>query len=356
MPGAIKWGTEFLINTTTKDHQTDPAITALDTGGFMVAWGDGSATGGDVSGTAVRAQLYNADGSRSDIEFLVNTSTNFEQRAPSIAAFSDGRFVVTWQDSSGAPFDASGTAVRAQLFTGPGVKTGIELQVNSAPAGDQRDPVVAVLADGRFVVAWEDASDSQGDISGTGVLARIFNPDGSNSVGPFLVNTATTNNQGDPTITPLTDGRFVVTWEDASAAAGDTFGSAVRLQVFNSNGTKSGPERVVNTTTIFDQFDPAIAALADGRFVVAWDDTSLTGGDSSQAVRAQIFNSSGSKSGVEILVNTTTPFIQADPAVATLADGRFVVAWNDSSATGGDTIIVCCPRPSLQRRRQQVGG
>ncbi len=49
MPGATKWGGEFLINTTTDDSQRSPTITAQSTGRFVVAWYDHSATDGDLS-------------------------------------------------------------------------------------------------------------------------------------------------------------------------------------------------------------------------------------------------------------------------------------------------------------------
>src|SRR5215217_1977136 len=65
MTTPFKWGDEFLVNTTTTDGQSDPAITALADGRFIVAWMDQSATGDDTWSWAVRAQIFNADGSKS---------------------------------------------------------------------------------------------------------------------------------------------------------------------------------------------------------------------------------------------------------------------------------------------------
>ena len=54
---------------------------------------------------------------------------------------------------------------------------------------------------------------------------------------------------------------------------------------------KSGTEFLVNTTTAIGQFDPSITALADGRFVVAWTDASLSVGRTVSAnIRGQIFD------------------------------------------------------------------
>src|SRR6266436_6939689 len=96
--------------------------------------------------------------------------------------------------------------------------------------------------------------------------------------------------------------------------------------------TPVGSEILVNTTTTDNQLQPTVATFSDGRFVVAWTDNSQTGGDTSEtAIRAQIFNPDGTTSGSELLVNTTTIRGQLTPTITTLADGRFVVAWEDNS-------------------------
>ena len=116
MSTPVRWGCEFLVNTTTQSNQYAPSITALADGRFVVTWTDTSQTGGDTSGYAVRAQLFNADGSQSGAEFLVNTTTLNIQLEPTITALADGRFVVAWSDGSQTGGDTSGFAIRAQIF------------------------------------------------------------------------------------------------------------------------------------------------------------------------------------------------------------------------------------------------
>ena len=77
--GGTRVGCEILVNTATAGTQNDPQITALSNGGFVVTWKDisqgvGGATG-DSSGTAVKAQVFAADGTRVGSEILVNTAT-----------------------------------------------------------------------------------------------------------------------------------------------------------------------------------------------------------------------------------------------------------------------------------------
>ncbi len=166
----------------------------------------------------------------------------------------------------------------------------------------------------------------------------------------FPVNITTANDQYESSVTALADGRFVVSWTDNSATTGDTSGTAIRARIFNADVTQSVPEFLVNTTTASNQVASSITALADGRFVVSWTDNSLSGGDTSTtAIRAGIFNADGSQLVQEFLVNTTTANGQTDSSVTALADGRFVVSWTDTSATPA-TRAAAPSAPHLQRR------
>ncbi len=331
---------EFVVNTTTLNKQEGSSIAALADGRFVVSWSDFSASPGDTSGSAVRARIFNADGTQFVSEFVVNATTLSLQVNSSVTALADGRFVVTWTDTSATTGDTSGNAVRARIFNADGTQSVPEFVVNATTANDQIDSSVKALADGRFVVSWTDNSLSTGDTSAQAIRARIFNADGTQSVPEFVVNTTTASLQLDSNVTALADGRFVVSWMDFSATVGDTNGTAIRARIFNADGTQSVPEFVVNTTTASDQTESSVTALADGRFVVTWTDTSATTGDTSgNAIRARIFNADGTQSVPEFVVNTTTANSQTDSSVAALADGRFVVSWTDESASGGDTSL-----------------
>ncbi|MEP3427619.1 MAG: Ig-like domain-containing protein, partial [Roseibium sp.] len=352
-------GDEILVNTATEGSQLGQQITALSTGGFVVTWQDGSqgdgGAAGDTSSTAVKAQVFSADGIKVGPEFLVNTATNNSQFNPEITALSTGGFVVTWQDGSegigGTTGDTSGFAVKAQVFSADGSKVGTELLVNTATEEDQRLPEITALSTGGFVVTWEDWSQgvggATGDASDLAIKAQVFSADGT-AVGPeLLVNTATASIQYNPEITALSTGGFVVTWEDFSqgvgGATGDMSFSAVKAQVFSANGTKVGPELLVNTATNNSQFNPEITALSTGGFVVTWQDGSegvggTTGDMSSSAVKAQVFSADGTAVGPELLVNTATASFQQRPEITALSTGGFVVTWRDySQGVGGAT-------------------
>jgi len=338
-------GGQIPVNTATWNAQQLPLITTLANGGFVVVWRDdslgvGGATG-DSDGAAIKAQVFAADGTMVGTEILVNTATAGSQYATQITALPGGGFVVTWTDESqgvgGATGDNSLNAVKAQVFTDAGVPVGTEILVNTVITFNQTAPQVTALSDGRFVVTWENQSE------GGNLKAQIFTAAGAKVGAEILVNTATGGNHLDARITALSDGGFVVTWADSSVSGGDGSGYSIKAQVFAAGGARVGTEIAVNTATAGNQYAPQITELADGGFLVTWLDPSAgvggaTGDHSETAIKAQVFTAAGARVGTEILVNTATESQQTSPRITALADGGFVVTWwDDSRGVGGAT-------------------
>ncbi|TAD90842.1 MAG: calcium-binding protein [Alphaproteobacteria bacterium] len=333
----VKTGGEFLVNSATFDAQTTPAVANFASSGFAIVWRDNSGSNPDNNDAAVRGQLFTNYGAKDGGEFLVNTNTIGGQIRPSIAALTSGSFVVAWQDFSGAAGDTSDSGIRAQMFSSTGTKIGNEFLVNTTTIGLQGNPRIAALSGGGFVVTWFDNNTTGDDPSNHAVRAQIYDGAGSKVGGQFRVNTTVANSQDQPSIAPLTNGGFVVVWQDASTSGADTSYSAVRGQIYDATGGMQGGEFLINTVTTGSQWIPSVAALSTGGFVVAWQCDSLTSPDlSSGAVRAQQFDNTGAKIGSDFLVNTTTHLDQTAPTVAGLPGGGFVISWVDSSATGSD--------------------
>ena len=67
--------------------------------------------------------------------------------------------------------------------------------------------------------------------------------------------------------------------------------------------SKVGTELTANTSTVGNQFDPAVTGLANGGFVVTWHDLQTAADDpSAAAVRGQVFVGDGGKVGGQFLV------------------------------------------------------
>lgn len=334
--GYLLSGSESLVNSTTVGVQTESTVTALSGGGYVVTWTDSSATGGDTSGAAIRAQLYAANGARVGGEFLVNGLTANAQTQSSVTALANGGFAVTWTDTSLQGGDADGQSVKARLFDANGIAAGNDFLVNTTTKLNQGTPAITSLASGGFVVSWTDASGLGPDAKGTGVRAQLYSQAGTKIGGEFLVNTTTLNSQNYVALTGLASGGFVATWTDSSGQGGDPTAPGVKAQLFGANGTKLGGEFLVNTTVVSSQDQPVITSLSNGGFVVVWRDLSLQGDSSGPGVKAQVFDAGGAKVGGEFQVNTTTVNTQDQPAVAALPGGGFAVTWHDNSILAAD--------------------
>ncbi len=326
---------EILVNTTVAGAQDSASVAVLSNGNILVTWTDGSLTA-DASSYGIRAQIISPTGAKIGAELLVNTTTAGGQTASSVTALANGGFVVSWADTSATQPDASGSGIRGQVFAADGAKVAGEFLINTVTANNQTAPALSALTSGGFVATWVDRSGQGGDASGTSIKAQLFNASGSKSGAEFLVNTTTVGAQDQAVIATLTDGRFVIAWRDASGI-GDTSASGIRAQVFAANGAKIGSEILVNTFTLNTQAFPSIAATSDGGFAIAWQDNSLLTDDvSGHAIRAQMFSADGTRLGGDFVMNAATTGHQTAPAIVGLAGGGIAGAWADAGANAID--------------------
>ena len=332
-----KLGAETLVNTNTSGRQYTPSLAGLEGGGFVAVWTDlDSKTLGDTNAGAIKAQLYAADGTAVGSEFLINTFTPGNQIDATVTALKGGGFAVTWSGPSNDGFDILG-----QVFNASGGKVGSEFTVNPAtpPYSSQYAPTITGLSGGGFVVTWWDADSGTGGDSVDSIKAQIYAADGSKVGSEFRVNTVTAGSQFEPSIASLSNGGFVVTWNSDEGTSGPTHDLAIKAQVYSATGVKVGGEFLVNTANGGTQQKAEVTGLPDGHFVVVWEDESGVGGDSSRSgIKAQLFEADGTKIGGEILVNTFTPDYQRLPKVAALANGDFVVTWNTANDGNGTSV------------------
>lgn len=196
-------------------------------------------------------------------QFAINTTSGADMpAAASQAVF--GRFMVTWHSSD--PGDLDANCIRGRVFNTDGTAVGDDFVVNSTALTGWRTPSVATLPDGRFLVVW--SGDDNGDGAGTCIRGRYFGTTGTPAGSDFIVNTTATGNQGDPSIATLADGRLAVAW--ASDEVAGLGGTSIRVRLFNVDGTPAGTDFLVNANTSDDEFDPVVTALSDGRFAVSW--------------------------------------------------------------------------------------
>ncbi|MEO1689191.1 MAG: flagellar hook associated protein, partial [Pseudomonadota bacterium] len=142
-----------------------------------------------------------------------------------------------------------------------------EFQVNTFISGNQTDPEIATLLDGTYVVVWTSADQ---DGSGNGVVAQRYSAEGAPLGLPFIVNSNAASVQDDPAVAATADGGFVVVWESASQDAPGSSSRGVFGQAYQADGTPAGDEFQVNVAnTTRDQVNAAIVGLPGGGFAVA---------------------------------------------------------------------------------------
>ena len=93
-----------------------------------------------------------------------------------VTAAPGGRFAITWTSGSDSATDSSGDVLYGRLYNADGAPSGSTFQVNSTVAGNQFANAMTTLLDGRFLVSWTDASQSPDDPSGFAVRSQIFDP------------------------------------------------------------------------------------------------------------------------------------------------------------------------------------
>ena len=307
-------------------------FSALNDGGFVVSWDE------DVSGTPwqawVQAGVYNADGTARASSFRVNDVLTNTDNNGAITALADGGFAVAYTNTQ---IDGSFNGVLVRTFTQNGTPVGNGVQINTKSTNDQEAPSIAALKNGGFVVVYEDDSMSPDHSGGTTVRGRFF-VSGEPSV-ELHIPTTPGGDQFDPQVAVLADGRFVVTWTNSDLAnPEDGSNTSVCARIYNADGTPATSQFRVNTTTEWAQHQSSVTALRNGGFAVAFTNDRL-GTDDNGDILVQLFTASGAKDGAELRVNTTTRADQTNPIISELADGRIVVGWNDQAVSGGQNNV-----------------
>jgi serralysin len=329
---------ETQVNTTTLAFQGNPEVAAFSDGRYVVVWNDESGLGGDASVSGVKAQIYAANGTAIGAEFLINQQTSESQTVRSLAILSDNRFVVSW--TSVTPGVAESSDSRARIFDTNGMALTNEFSVSLTSPGHDDGAYVEAVPGGGFVAAWTSTVIGQTVID-SDVWAQVFAPDGSRVGSDFRVNSQTAYGQGGPRIAVLDNGNFVITWTDGSGIFGDVptaldkSGTGAVAQIFSPTGVKIGTEFLVNDLTGLGQGPTDIASLANSGFIVTWSDYS--DGSNDENIRARVFDNSGVAQGPSFRINATITGPQQNGRVIATPDGGFIALWTDGSLRPDDS-------------------
>jgi type IX secretion system substrate protein len=311
--GQISYNKEFQVNTYTNYWQEFPSVASLSTGGFIICW---QSSDQDGSSYGIYGQMYDQNGIKFGEEFQINSYTDDRQWFPSASKLSNGGFVICWESSEQ---DGAGDGIFAQIFDETGSKLGEEFQVNTYTADDQRRPSVTGLTNGKFVICW--GSNGQ-DGSLFGIYGQMYDQNGIKIGEEFQINTYTAYDQSLPSVTGLSNGNYIVCWVSWHQD-GNYFG--IFGQMYDQNGIKLGEEFQINSYTDDNQSLPAVSGLSNGKFVICWESNGQDG--SKKGIYGQMYDQNGIKLGEEFQINAYTADNQSLPSVTGLSNGSYIVCW-----------------------------
>jgi Ca2+-binding RTX toxin-like protein len=254
-----------------------------------------------------------------------------EQETLDVAALPNGGFVAVFE------WPGDGEDVRAQIFDSNAQPVGGVIEVTGSQPYYQGEPQVTVLSNGNFVVTWgnPDASTGGGD------YGQVYDQTGSSVGSTFFVHSdglSTTDIAATP------DGGFVAVWvgpgEEPSTVG--IFGAK-----FDSDGTKVGSDFVVGQPGIYGESDPSVTVLADGTVAVAFrhvaypTDIPSPTHPSAVDVWVRLIHADGTLDPIVAVTRPTETTADGNerqeefPQIVALPDGGFAVGFTSIDSIGG---------------------
>jgi len=324
-------GSTFRVNATGTNDQENARVAMLQKGGAVFVW-----QGGVEGFQHVYARFLSSSNTfLTATDVVVSVPKNNFQINPALAVLTNGNVIVVWQS-----FDEVSTNslldVYGQFFSPTGTPIGTNFLINQFTTYNQRNPTVAALANGGFVVAWISEYEHTNSayfgvtpvsLPGVDVYARLYNNNAVAQTGEFHVN-VDSNPCADPAVAPASDGSYMITW-----TANDTDDPTNSWDIYARSFTNSagGSLILVNASNTYgDQYNPRISAIG-GNYMIVF--TSLGQDGDREGVYGQFVNENGSLIGNEFLVNTTTKGQQMEQTVASDGVQQFLAVWTSQTFT-----------------------
>ncbi|KAB2945425.1 MAG: calcium-binding protein, partial [Rhizobiaceae bacterium] len=359
MPGIpATWLEEFTVNLTTSGFQDDPDIIQLANGNILVCWHSNADSGAGANpGFDIIGQIFDPLGNRIGGEITLNNAFGGDNEMNAdLAALPGGGFVVVYED-----VDANGTSIRLEEYDADGASVsanttvalddsdfvfrdprvavssatsvlvvyglassiigqiydpttntyGGEISIMAPPDG-AADPDVTVLSNGNYVVTGTLLT--PGD---NAVVYRILSPTGANVLGFTRVSGTEGNGLHDTeaSVTALAGGGFVIAFVNRDGADDD-----IVFRVYDAAGTEIVSGSAGDSGATDYNNEPVVSGLADGSFVIVYDN------ESDDQMEVHHFSAAGA-----FLGSASFSGVGSAPSITDLGDGRFAVAWWSAS-------------------------
>lgn len=285
---------------------------AMDTAGnYLVLWEQDDSTGAKIKSIRYDTHTLSLD-SIVDVAAIKGTRN---QTAPQVAVAKNGMFIVAWNDLrvSKSLFNQ----VFAQLYGADGNPIGENYKVTN-DLENVGSHCVGIDSLGNYVISYNIRTNTYDNY----IYCRRYSNTGA-LIGDIIVVTDDTKKKAlciSNTIKMFKDGSFIAVWSDNEGGVYNCY-----YQLFDKNGGKIGTNRKV-TDVISEEVrvSPAIGICDDNSFAIVWYDQRNNTSD----IYMRLFASDGSPIGADFKVNDLST-IGYEPAIAMLPSGDFIVAWQD---------------------------
>ena len=336
VPGAPVLENEFNVSVPMAGAPSNPQAAALNNSQIVTVWEVSGAPGG-ATPAKVYAQINGEGGAAAGGIVEIASAYDVAALAPQVTVLRDGSYVVAYSTFSPVS-NMESVAFRV-------VKDGVVGEERFVDQGGaQAGHAITTLANGDFVIGWTENG---------AIMTQTFNGVTVNGMAPGELNFSASSlgNTGAATsisLTHLTDDDFALAYVDV--ASKNVF-VAKSENLHTIPGSESGfgdPDPVSTGVVITRVFDDGavrpqaagmattdIATLKDGRVVVAWDSWRDHGQNSTGAnIVFRIFNTDTNEFDIFTARDggESGSLNQSNATVVALSGGGFVIAWENGAS------------------------
>ena len=335
--GGWTWSAPYRVNNDAGGAvQAEPSLFVDHNANIYLAWSDYRNGAADV---------YFSKSTDSGLSFSANVRVNDvtvnAQREPDLAVDAQGLIHVVWTDVRNAA--TTGPDIYYANSTDGGLSFNPSQRLNNdAVAAEQGEPAIAVAPDRSVYAVWTDPRNAA---RATDIYFSRSTTLGGTWTPNFILNDDSTNRaQGAADIAVDSSGIVYVAWSDSRDA--NTGPDIYATRSSNGGATFAANVRVNDDTGAIYQGTPSLAVNA-GRVHASWSDERTRGSTWRDIYSAS--STDGLTWGANLRVNDDSiPFnLQDTSTIAVDAGGNVYAAWFDSRTSGQDvyagTLDVVAP-------------
>ncbi|MFZ3025684.1 MAG: hypothetical protein WA050_16755, partial [Pseudomonas sp.] len=291
------------------------AMISLANGDYVLSWVDAN--------KVLTVQLHSADGTLKQQTLIPASETS----DPCLTALSGGGFMLAWTLTNETE---TASQILSQRFDSLGNKIGSQITVASANDDSLGDANLTQLSNGNIAINWTDSvdPDAQDDQDGD-LFVKVYKLDGTTVVNTLKVSNPTSPehlSDSDTQLIALNDGSFAVAW--GSMQHPNTETANLYLRTISSTGQLNQTKTLATAIDVgfYDNITFSLTKLGNG-FIGTWINSPFS---SKREVIAQHFDSNLTKIGQPTVLNSSTESANGSTTTI-LSNGDYLVGWTTYS-------------------------